>query len=265
MGKRISNYDELPFANKKVYDLIVFNTNGNISMFAEYIGVSQQVLERIFRKDKRSGKYPRVSDGIKDALKSKFNLSDVWFVDGDSNAVEIPVEEDGEFYTETHNGAKFYELPGGGYRMEVSLVPFAAYGRFANECDTLQPDNEEWAKESFHTDKIAHGRYFAFEVKGDSMDDGTRKSFEEGDIVLVRELDRIHWRDGLRFKDHPFWVVVFGSSVLIKQMVAQDLTAGTLTFHSLNPSPEYADFTLDMDEVRALYYVLQKKPKTVKF
>lgn len=110
MGKRISNYDELPFANKKVYDLIVFHTNGNISMFAEYIGVSQQVLERIFRKDKRSGKYPRVSDGIKEALKGKFNLSDVWFVDGDSNAVEIPVEEKGSFYTETTNGTPVYDI-----------------------------------------------------------------------------------------------------------------------------------------------------------
>ena len=182
-----------------------------------------------------------------------------------SNAVEVQPDDPGTFYTETHNGAKFYELPGGGYRMEVSLVPFAAYGRFANECDTLEPDNEEWTKESFYTDKIAHGRYFAFEVKGDSMDDGTRSSFEEGDIVLVRELDRIHWRDGLRYKEHPYWVVVFCSSVLIKQLVGQDLTAGTLTFHSLNPSPEYADFTLGMDEIRALYYVLQKKPKTVKF
>ena len=184
----------------------------------------------------------------------------------ESNVSPASIGEDsGTFYTETHNGAKFYELPSGGYRMEVSLVPFAAYGRFANECNTLEPDQEEWTKEFFRTDKIVHGRYLAFEVKGDSMDDETRASFEEGDIVLVRELDRIHWRDGIRFREHPYWVVVFDSSVLIKQMVAQDLEKGTFTFHSLNPSPEYADFTLEMDEIRALYYVLQKKPKTVKF
>lgn len=216
------------------------------------VGISKNVAELVCNK------FPQIN-------KSYLLTGDGNLLVEESNAIEVPIEDKGSFFTETHNGAKFYELPGGGYRMEVSLVPFAAYGRFANECDTLEPDNEEWAKESFYTDKIAHGKYFAFEVKGDSMDNGTRYSFEEGDIVLVRELDRIHWRDGLRFKEHPYWVVVFGSSVLIKQMVAQDLTEGKLTFHSLNPSPEYADFTLDMDEVRALYYVLQKKPKTVMF
>ena len=267
MGKRISNYEELPFANKKVYNLIVSNTNGNISMFAESIGVSQQVLERIFRKDKRSGKYPKVSDGIKEALKNKFNINDFWFLDESSNAIEIPLKEkeEGNFYTESHNGVSFYELPNGKYRMEVDRVPWCAYGRFANECDTLEPDKDGWGKESFYTDKIVHGRYLAFEVRGDSMDDGTRASFEEGDVVLVRELDRIHWRDGIRFKERPYWVVVFDSSVLIKQIVAQNLETGELTFHSLNNSPEYSDFRLNMDQIRALYYVLQKKPKTVTF
>ena len=60
MGKLLSNYEELPVANKKVYDLVQHYTDGNISMFAEYIGVTQQVLERIFRIDKRNGKYPKV-------------------------------------------------------------------------------------------------------------------------------------------------------------------------------------------------------------
>ena len=83
--------------------------------------------------------------------------------------------------------------------------------------------------------------------------------------VLVRELDRLHWIDGVRFKDYPYWIVVFDSSILIKQIVSQDLKQGTITFHSLNPSPEYSDFTLYMDDIRALYYVLQKKPKIVKF
>ena len=43
----------------------------------------------------------------------------------------------------------------------------------------------------------------------------------------------------------------------------QDLKEGTLTFHSLNPSPEYHDFTLREDDIRALYYVIKKKPKEV--
>lgn len=236
---------------------------------SEAMGVSKENISRAFNGNENY-LTPSFVRRFNNTFGGIFNEA---YLIGESNIMlnelslqEIPVSSpSGELYTETNNGVKFYEMPYGGYRMEVSLVPWAAYGRFVNECNTLEPDNEEWEKESFYTDKIAHGRYFAFMVKGDSMDDGTRSSFEEGDRVLVRELDRMHWRDGLRFKDHPFWVVVFDNSVLIKQIIAQDLDSGKITFHSLNPSPEYTDFTLYMDEIRALYYVLQKKPKTVKF
>ena len=200
-----------------------------------------------------------------------YGVNESWIYTGEgtmevANLIPVSIKDkEGDFYTESHNNVKFYELGSNKYRMVVKLVPFAAYGQFINECNTLEPEKESWEDESFETDKIAHGKYFAFEVRGESMDNGTRNSFEEGDRVLVRELDRIHWEEGLRFNDHPYWVVVFDSSVLIKQIVKQDLEKGTITFHSLNPSPEYSDFSLDMDRIRALYYVLQKKPKTIKF
>lgn len=178
----------------------------------------------------------------------------------------IPQEDvRGEFFLENSHGLKFYDLGNGKYRMTVKLVPFCAYGRFANEADVLEPDKEEWEDESFEVSQIAHGNYLAFEVKGDSMDDGTRKSFEAGDRVLVRELNKIYWTDKLRYRDYPYWVVVFDSSVLIKQIINQDIEKGIITFHSLNPSPEYCDFTLCIDDIRKLYYVVQKKPKIVHY
>ena len=203
----------------------------------------------------------------------KYGVSESWIYTGNGNMLTsnievspVPVnEQKGNYFTETHNGVKYYDLGNGNYRMVVKLVPHCAYARFINETNTLEPDKENWEEESFIVDKIAHGRYFAFEVKGDSMDDGTRASFEEGDRVLARELDRIHWKDGIRFNSYPYWVVSFGNSVLIKEIISQDLEQGTITFHSLNPSPEYSDFFLHMDEIRSLYYVVQKKPKTVKY
>ena len=254
----------------KIFNELLDELKMNPKQLSEAIGKSRpQWAYDVLNEDKNVG----ISKNAAELICKKFpQINKSYLLTGDgtmliekSNVVKVPIEDGGTFYTETHNGTKFYELPDGNYRMEVSLVPWCAYGRFANECGTLESDKEEWGKESFQTDKIVHGRYLAFEVRGDSMDDGTRSSFEEGDIVLVRELDRIHWKDGIRFKDYPYWVIVFDSSVLIKQMVEQDLPKGKITFHSLNPSPEYADFTLNMDEIRALYYVLQKKPKTVKF
>lgn len=204
-----------------------------------------------------------------DLLCEKYGVDKAWLYTGvrqDTSEVS-PVfseSEESEPFAVNHNGVKFYEASNG-YRMVVKRVPFCAYGRFINECNTLEPDKMEWGEESFEVPQVVHGKYLAFEVRGESMDDGTRDSFEEGDTVLVRELDRLHWIDGVRFKDYPYWIVVLDSSILIKQIVSQDLKQGTITFHSLNPSPEYSDFTLYMDDIRALYYVLQKKPKIVKF
>lgn len=250
----------------KVINFILEREKLKAGTFAKAIGVTPTQIY-----DLQSGKTKKISESIANKIVNAFPIyNKVWVLTGSGSPIEeslqqVPIrDDDGEFFTENHNNVKFYNL-GDRYRMVVKLIPFAAYGRFANECDTLEAEKEVWEEESFETDKIVHGKYFAFEVKGESMDDGTRNSFEEGDRVLVRELDRMHWKDGLRFNDHPYWVVVFDSSVLIKQIVAQDLEKGTITFHSLNPSPEYSNFTLEMDKIRALYYVLQKKPRTVKY
>lgn len=203
------------------------------------------------------------------ALDSRINTDWIRTSSGDmlltgKGMVELTAEDgDLEFYTENSKGARFYKQ-GDRLFMTVRHVPFAAYGQFANDCDRLDPDFEDWGEETYEVDHVARGCYLSFEVKGDSMDTGSRQSFEAGDKVLVRELDRVHWH-GIRYKDRPYWVVVFESSVLLKQMIGQDLEHGTLTFHSLNPSPEYADFTISENDVRHLYYVIKKKPKQMDF
>ncbi len=168
-------------------------------------------------------------------------------------------DDDLEYLSANSKGCKFYKR-GNRLFMTVRHVPYAAFGQFVNDSDRLDPVEDEWSEETYEVDRLARGHYLSFEVKGDSMDTGSRQSFESGDRVLVRELEREFWRDRIRFDKRPYWVVVFGSSVLLKQMIAQDLTNGTVTFHSLNPSPEYADFTLNEDDIRALYYVIRKKP-----
>ncbi|MCD7900296.1 MAG: helix-turn-helix domain-containing protein [Bacteroides sp.] len=177
----------------------------------------------------------------------------------------VPEKNEGEFLVENSNGARFYDLGNGKYRMNVPLVPFFAYGRFTNEDCSLQADRDEWETEDFEVNQLAHGKYMSFEVRGDSMDDGTRESFEQGDKLLARELDRIYWKDKLRYNKYPYWVIVFDSSVLIKQIIDQNLETGEITCHSLNKSPEYHDFTLKLDDVRMLFNVIKKKPKQVDY
>ena len=233
---------------------------------AEKMGYRESSFSQIL-----NGHVP-VSDKFLGRLKNIDSRIDIgWIKTGygemlGGNQMDVGLVEDGEmeFVTQTNTGAKFYRQNGRLY-MVVRHVPYAAFGQFANESDTLEPNSDDWSEEMYEVDRIAHGHYLSFEVKGDSMDTGSRQSFEAGDRVLVRELERPLWRDAIRFHDYPYWVVVFESSVLLKQMIDQDQEHGVLTFHSLNPSPEYADFSLNEDEIRSLYYVIRKKPKEIFF
>lgn len=163
-----------------------------------------------------------------------------------------------ELYLETKNGMKYYAQGGGKYILRVPLVPYDAYASIAKESE-LQVDRDEWEEVDFEVSVLGRGNYMGFNVRGDSMDDGTRKSFAQGEIVLVRELDKHHWRDGLRINRYPYWVIAFDNSILLKQIIDQDMETGDITCHSLNPSPEFRDFTINLDDVQRIFYIVKKK------
>lgn len=180
----------------------------------------------------------------------------------ESNAVlSMPVEEM-EYVSQNSKGAMFMRDNLGRLRMSVPHVPYACRAEFANMSDRLEPNLDGWKHEIYLVDKKVRGNYLSFEVKGDSMDDGSRNSLQDGDKVLVRELEHDFWKD-LHLQNHRYWVLVFGTSVLIKQIIKADSTSGEIICHSLNPSPEYADFSLNLDDVRMLYYVVKIKPREI--
>lgn len=179
-----------------------------------------------------------------------------------SNAVQSHNVTDVEYAGENHNGGIFFrDKNTGQLYISVPHVPFAARGEFPNLADSLEPLSE-WGREVYAVDRKASGHYISFDIRGDSMDNGMRKSLQDGDKVLVRELEHDNWRT-LRTGDHRFWVLVFGSSVLIKEIANFNPDTGVVTCHSLNPSPEYHDFDVPLDNVRHLYYVIKIKPAEI--
>ncbi len=76
-------YDKLPESNKRLLQLIDYKAKGSIYKFAQSIGLSHQLINRLFNIDKRSGKYPELSYKIIDAIANKFadvNLN--WLITG---------------------------------------------------------------------------------------------------------------------------------------------------------------------------------------
>ena len=190
------------------------------------------------------------------------DLNQEWLLTGKGEMLVTDVtpmrKSELEEYTETKAGLKFFTREDGQIVMKVPVVPIAAIGSPEDEFAELIKEHEGDTV-SVVVDSVHHGSYIAFRVDGDSMDDGTHDSFERGDIVVVRELSRDKWLPKLHFKDWPYWVVCFGNNVRLKQIVAHD--GPTITCHSINPSPEYTDFMLNLDDVQRLFNVVKKVPK----
>lgn len=225
--------------------------------FSSILGIAQSYLSELEtgRRDISKEVWGKLVDCFGEDVILQYKKNNITII---PEAVMIrPVSND--VYLETKAGVKYYEMENGKFRMRVPLVPFCAYGRFIDETTSnIVQDRETWDEVEFVVDQIGHGSYISFEVKGDSMDDDSRRSFVQGDIVLARELDKVHWKSGLRYEKYPFWVIVLDSTILIKQIVDQNLETGDITCHSLNPSPEYQDFTVNLDNVYRIFNVIQR-------
>lgn len=191
-------------------------------------------------------------------LASYFNVNENWLLNGEGTMRASSKVRGEEPYLVTKSGVKYYEMANGKYRMRVPFIPIKAYAKYIDEFRDAEFVGEEFEEFDFIVDKIGHGRYFAFEIKGDSMDDDSKRSLSNGDIVLARELGQEHWRSKLHTDDFPNWIIVLDNTILCKQIIEQDIDNGNITCHSLNPSPEYADFELKLDNVSQLLNIIQK-------
>jgi phage repressor protein C with HTH and peptisase S24 domain len=157
----------------------------------------------------------------------------------------------------------FIDLGDGEYIMLVPLVPEYAYAGYLGQYQ--DPEFvEELPKHPIKVDKYHRGEYRAFEVLGDSMNDGTSESILEGSIVTGRNLARIHWLHKLHTHRIDDWVIVHKSEgILVKRIEHKDVEKGIITIKSLNPDKLlYPDKDLLLDDVKELYSIYNvSKPK----
>lgn len=222
MGKRISNYEELPTPNKKVYDLVQHYTDGNVAMFADYIGVTQQILDRIFKKDSRNGKYPKVSDKIKNALKEKYNLKDVWFYDEND---EQSSEEPKMSYT---NGVPYYN---------VDFI--GGFDLILNDQTTI-PEYKIDFKKYNSADCWCN-------VTGHSME----PEISPGDIIALKELH--DWR--IYIPSGEIYGIVTTEHRTIKKVTPSN-KEGFIKLIPSNQSPEFVPQDIPISIIRKVYKVL---------
>lgn len=170
-------------------------------------------------------------------------------------------------YYSNNNGNEFTRIDDNNYIMKMPLIEIPAQAGF---CESYGQVDYITGIDNFHSIIVSEphkGKYLAFRVKGDSMDCGTSQAITTGSIVTVRELKRELWRDKLKYKERPYWIVCHrdNSYPVLKQITKHDTTKGIITCHSTNTSPEFQDFDLHLDEVTALFYVVDVSRPINKF
>lgn len=128
---------------------------------------------------------------------------------------------------------------------------------FLYDRDSSQdPDDiyDEFDSMEVFLEREVSDRYKLFRVKGDSMDDDTKRALCNGDVLLCREVYPEDWKYGLINTKFPNVIIVIEEEgILIKQLIKHSKKNETISLRSLNST--YKDLTIDLKKVRAFYYV----------
>ena len=77
--------------NQRLKEVVQLFTNGNVSMFARVLNISQQRFDRLLKPNPRTGKYPAIPRDVVQAIFQQYpQLDPVWFLSGHGNQLLDP-------------------------------------------------------------------------------------------------------------------------------------------------------------------------------
>lgn len=241
--------------NERILFIIKHFCEGSKAEFAKIMGERPQTISGWLKRNNG----PRVLYKILEKFPS---VNPAWLITGIG---EMIVEKDGNGGNTPPADAKPKEIHLPPIKKEaeplnpnaiiyVPLVNQYAYAGYLNGYQSETYMNT-LPTIPFIADHEARGNYIAFEVKGDSMNDGTEDSYLEGDRLLCREIPFHLWKDSrLHIKKWDF-VIVHEDGILIKRITDHDVANHTITVHSLNDM--YPDRVLDLSEVKQIFNVVE--------
>lgn len=207
---------------------------GNVNEMCKAIGVKQATISNIV-----GGRLSKPSFEVINAFVNNSNINSAWLITGEGDMIKSP-----------SNGTPINDV-------KIKMIPLVSQYAQAGYLCGFGDMQYIGALPTIPTvvDHEPHGNYIAFEVKGDSMYDGTDESLNEGDILVCREVDKIYWNNKLHINKWDFVVVHKEEGVLVKRIVDHDVSTGLIKLHSLNSF--YPDFTLHLKDISQLFNVVQ--------
>ncbi|GAB3882843.1 S24 family peptidase [Spirosoma agri] len=171
-----------------------------------------------------------------------------------NEAIPVDLVDETEI-TKNQSDNEYRDLDNGMVLMSMPLVPEYAYASYAR--GWKDPEYVvELPRYNIVLPKNEKGRFRAFEVWGDSMDDRSRDAICHGDIAIGRFVEPDLWRHKLFINGGTDYVIVTHDGLIIKRVIKHDIQEGIITCASVNPDKnEYPDFQVSLSEVYELYYI----------
>lgn len=207
----------------------------SVNAFAIRIGYNQSNLSKIL-----AGKRD-FNNNLENAICREFpEINRRWLLTGEGDMIK---------YSEAvvYNAREVVTIP---------LVSQYAYAGYL--CGYSDPEYmDRLPTIDFMPDRHMTGNYVAFEVRGDSMDDGTSDGYVTGEILICREVEQNYWRESKLFINKRDFVIIHKEGILIKRIIKHDVENRIITIHSLNPL--YSDRDIDLADVKQIFSVVESR------
>lgn len=109
----------------------------------------------------------------------------------------------------------------------------------------------------FIQNTLSEGFYTAFEVTNNAMNNGEFNSFPEKSIAYGKLQTKKEFIKA--YANNPYWIIVYDNVIMCKEVIDYNRDKDAITCHSLNTSPEFSDFTIDLQVVKQLFMVVKKQ------
>lgn len=221
----------------------------NQSHLADAIGVSLRTIQNYERKDA--------------SIPSK-NLAKIatYFDLTIAELYQRQLSENGEPYSKTKSftkhGCVFYPMEHGKYHVVTPLVSVERQKNYIESLAESRLGNSPY-KTAFIIDFLEDGPHKAFEVSGDSMNDGSIDAIPNKSIVLGIKTKKENFAiEGALMSKEPY-VLVCKDRIICKEVASFDASNKTIRCQNLNQSPEYQDFDLAITDVLEVVRIFKKQ------
>ena len=207
------------------------------SEFASKIGT--KTTQAIY--DLQKGRTKTISSAMADKIVSCYpEVNKVWLLTGEGEMLK-------------HSEAVIYNA------REIVTIPLVSQYAYAGYLSGYSDSDymDRLPTIDFMPDRHMTGNYVAFEVRGDSMDDGTSDGYISGEILICREVEQDYWRDSKLFFNKRDFVIVHKEGILIKRIIKHDVKNHAITIHSLNPL--YSDKDIDLADVKQIFSIVESR------